>query len=88
MVTAKFKSIIKILKADNVMLFTKRQTNNVDALGFGKGDLKTIMLMAVELKKSYNNMVDMASSIATETGELHALNELKATLEAVENGRQ
>jgi len=88
MVTAKLKAIRQIIKADHVMLFTKKGTEDVQALGFGQGGLKDILLMAIELKKSYNNMVDMANNAAVESGELHALTELKKALEEVDNGRQ
>lgn len=81
MVTNKLRAIWQVIKSDHVLLFTKSGYDGVKSFGFGKGSLQAIMLMAVEVKKSYNNMVDMVSNAAVETGELHALNELKEAVE-------
>lgn len=88
MVTAKLKAIRQIMKSDHVMLFTKQGEGEVKSFGFGKGGLKDILLIAIEVKKSYNSMVDMANNAAVESGELHALTELRNALEEMDNGRK
>lgn len=81
MVTYKLRAIWKVIRADHLMLFSKRGEGKVDGFGFGQGGLEDIMLMAVELKKSYDNMQTMIGQAATESGELHALEALKKTLD-------
>ena len=88
MVTNKLRAIWRIVKADHILLFTKEGEGSVQSFGFGKGGLQEIMLMAVEVKKSYNSMVSMLQNAAVETGELHALNELKEAVEKLEDGQQ
>lgn len=89
MVTTKLKAIKKIITAKHVMLFTKKSGDTpVEAYGFGTGSLHDIMLIAIELKKSYNRTVDMVEQGATEEGTLHAFMEMKKTIEALENGHK
>lgn len=88
MVTTKIRAIGKIIRADHVMLFTKKDGGQVDAYGFGKGSLHDIMLMAIQLKKSYNTTIDMIEQGATEEGTLHAFMEMKKTVEELEKNGQ
>jgi len=88
MVTEKFRAVRQVLSADHVMLFTKKGNKDVVGFGFGHGGLSDMMLMAVEIKKSYNNITKMIDEAAVESGELHALSELKKTLEVIEDVRQ
>jgi hypothetical protein len=43
------------------------------------------MLIAVELKRNLNGMINMMNESAAEAGELHALIELKKTLDTLGN---
>lgn len=81
MVTNKIRAIIAIIRADHILLHTKRGDNPVEPFGFGKGDLAALMLLAVELKKSYENMLQGVNNAAVETGELHTLEALRKTVD-------
>ena len=86
MVTNKIRAIVQIIRAEHVLIHTKRGNGAVQPFGFGKGDLSTLMLMAVELKKSYENMIKGVNTAAVETGELHALEALRKTVDTeIEN---
>lgn len=86
MVTNKIRAIVQILRADHVLIHTKRGDAPVVPFGFGKGDLATMMLLSIELKKSYENMVKGVNNAAVETGELHALEALRKTVDTeIEN---
>ena len=89
MVTAKIRAIGQIIRADHVLLHTKRGDSPVVPFSFGKGDLSTLMLLAVELKKSYENMLKGVNNAAVESGELHALEALRKTVDTeIENANQ
>ena len=81
MVTNKIRAIRQILSAEHVMLFTKRGEGDIVPFGFGKGDLSTMMLVAVALKKAYENMLTGVNNAAVETGELHTLEALRKTVD-------
>lgn len=86
MVTQKLRAIGRIIRAEHVLVHTKRGDNPVEPFGFGKGDLSTLMLFAIELKKSYENMLTGVNNAAVETGELHALEALRKTVDTeIEN---
>ncbi len=85
MVTKKIRAIWQLIRANQLFLFTQRKTgDDVLALGMGVGDLQDMMLIAIEIKKSYNSMVNMIEQAAVEGGELHLLNELKKTIQEIE----
>ena len=89
MVTNKIRAIIAIIRADHMLLHTKRGDNPVVPFGGGNGDLAALMLFAVELKKSYENMLQGVNNAAVETGELHTLEALRKTVDMeIDNGRQ
>lgn len=89
MVTQKLRAVVQILRADHVLIHTKRGDNPVEPFGFGRGDLATMMLLSVELKKSYENMLRGVNNAAVETGELHALEALRKTVDTeIENANQ
>ena len=81
MVTAKIRAIIQIIRAQHVLIHTKRGDNPVQPFGFGKGDLQTLMLISVELKRSYENMLRGVNNAAADTGELHTLEALRKTVD-------
>lgn len=81
MVTNKIRAIVQIIKAEHVLIHTKRGDNPVEPFGFGKGDLSTMMLFAIELKKSYQHMIAGVNNAAAETGELHAMEALRKTVD-------
>lgn len=86
MVANKIRAIIQIIRADHVLIHTKRGDSPVQPFGFGKGDLATLMLISVELKRSYENMLKGVNNAAVETGELHALEALRKTVDTeIEN---
>ena len=89
MLTNKIIAIIKIIRAEHVLLHTKRGDKPVSPFGFGNGDLSTLMSLAIELKKSYENILKGVNTAAIDTGELHALEALRKTVDTeIENGRQ
>ena len=81
MVTAKIRAIGQIIRADHALLHTKRGDSPVVPFGFGKGDLTALMLLSVELKKSYENMLKGVNNAAVATGELHTLEALRKTVD-------
>ena len=58
--------------------------HGVNGWGAGYGDTSTMMAMAIEIKKHYNTMLDMITEVATEEGELHALQEMKEALDKLD----
>lgn len=86
--TKKLRAIWSIIRSNQVMLFTDKK-DGIDVYGFGVTDsLKDIIIMAVELKKAYNNLVKMVDAGAAELGELHAVREFKEALEEIADGRK
>jgi hypothetical protein len=82
--TTKLLGVWRILWADHVLLFTVKNQKS-DGLGVGGGTLGEIMSLAIEMKKAYNGMIEMVNREAVESGELHALTELRKTLENLED---
>ena len=68
------------------MLFTKGKEDGVTAMGFGKGGLKDIILLTIEVQRSYNTLIQLVRETAAEEGELHAITELKNAIEELEDG--
>lgn len=87
MVTTKIRTIWTIIRSDHVMVFTKRGDDPVDTNGFGRGGLHDILLIAIQMRKAYANLVAMAEEQAVEAGELHALEELREVIKELENGK-
>lgn len=85
MVAAKLRAIGRIIRSKQMLLLTLDR-RGVDALGFGRGELHEIAQMAVEIKKSYNSILELLEEVSTEEGELHAYRELLKTMEAMNGG--
>lgn len=85
MVTKKIRAIWRVIRAKQLFLYSQAKLGgDISVAGFGVGDLSDMMLVAIELKRSYNSMTEMIEHAATEAGELHLLNELKKVTEAAE----
>jgi hypothetical protein len=56
-----------------------------DVLGYGAGsDVKDMVLMSRAMKQSYDHFIDMLNQIATETGDLHTLQQLRDAIDTLE----
>lgn len=83
--SAKLKGIWLILTANHVLLMTVKN-GNMDGVGFGGGDLSEIMTIAIQVKRTYNSMINMIENSAEEAGELHSLLEMRKTIEELDDG--
>lgn len=83
--TTKLKMIWRIIRANSAhAIIQRRQGEKVSSVAFGGGDLKDMMLNAIEMKVAYDGFMDMINEAATAGGELHTLQDLKAALDTVE----
>lgn len=84
--TTRFKAAIRVLfSASGCISLQKRRGQNVETFRFGKGDITDLVLMARAMKQSYDGFSYGISQMAAEAGELHALEEIKAALDAMEH---
>lgn len=81
--TEKFRAIYNLVKADHVMLLTQKGNSGIARDGYGKADLDTMMMMAVELQVAANDMMKAIEDVATAQGELHTLMALKETMDKI-----
>lgn len=90
MVTERFTAAIRVLFSTSAHVTYQQHVGKTpETIGFGKGGLKDLVLMSMALRKAYDNMLDASTEMATETGNLHVLQELRAVLDEMEkqNGR-
>lgn len=87
MVTTRLAAAIKVLFASSAHVsFQPRKGADVRSIGFGHGDIKDLVLMARSMKESYDGFMDAVQQMATETGELHALQEIRDALDTLDGG--
>lgn len=85
MVTHKISAIKRIIFSASATLITQRHEGmEADTLGYGQGDIKDMVLVARAMKQSYDRFMDSIQQMAAETGDLHALQEIRDALDALE----
>jgi len=80
MVAYKIRAIWDIIRSRQFIVISERN-GEFNPVGAGVGELHDLVGMSIELKRAYNHMVDAANAMATETGELHALEEMRAAID-------
>ncbi len=83
MVFGKFRGIWKLITARQAFLVYEDR-DGTDVWGVGYGNLGTMMALSIEMKKAYNQLLEMITAVAIESGELHALEEMKQAIEKLE----
>lgn len=83
MVSHKLKSIWKIIIARQYIVIVETR-KGFTSTGAGNTDMEGLLLMAVTLKQQYDGLVDTAEKEATDSGQLHALIEMKQAIEKLE----
>lgn len=90
MVANKLRAIWKILTAHQYMVIYDDGTDGT-AIGGGRtADLRDVMFLAIQIKHTYNSMIDMIEGSAVELGEAKALQEMRDAIKKLEkqSGRQ
>jgi hypothetical protein len=83
---AKIKTIWLVLRSSNIhMIFQRYPGANPGAIGFGKAELRDLVLMSKEIKLTHENFVEMIAEIAVHNGELHNLKALEEAVEVIED---
>lgn len=91
MVAEKLRAIWRIIGARQVLLFTIKN-EKVASVGFGKEPQSTdVIRFAVSVEKASKDLSNMVEALATETGELRVLQDLRKVvdeqIEEVSDGR-
>jgi hypothetical protein len=85
MVTKKLATLWRIARAKQAyVIFQPYPGSPVLSTGFGRGDLRDLVLMSTELKISYEGFLNMINESAANAGELHALTAIKEAVEVIE----
>lgn len=85
MVTARLTAVWRALTAKSVhMISQKADGVEPDICGFGRGDIKDMILMSRSIKQTYDNFIDLINQVATETGDLHTLRQIRDALDTLE----
>lgn len=85
MVTARLTAVWHVMTSKGVYLLTQRKFGEEPGVeGFGAGDIKDMVLMSRAMKQSYDHFIDMINQVATETGDLHTLQEIRDALDAMQ----
>ena len=81
MVANKLKAIWKIITARQILLFTIRG-EDLFSLGFGKEpESADVIKFAVAVEKASHSMTKMVEDLATDTGELRVLQDLRKVID-------
>lgn len=88
MVTQKFRARVnafrQIFRSNQFIVFSVKN-GKPDAVAYGEDDLAEVMQMAIQMKKSYNQMVKMIEAAAEQQDELQTLMQMRQALEAVDD---
>ena len=85
MVTTKITAIWRIVTNKSATLISQKHPGcHIETISYGQGGLRDMYLTALELKQMYNGLLTAIVSAAAEGGELHALTEMKAAIDAME----
>lgn len=83
--TKKFTTIWRVIRARQAyVVFQAYPGAQAHSVGFGKGELRDLVLMSKELKQSYEDFLGMINESAANAGQLHALKEIKEAVEVIE----
>lgn len=85
MVTKKLATLWRIARAKQAyVVYQQLPGTTAHSIGFGRADLRDLVLMSKELKVSYDGFLDMINHSAIEQGQLHALKEIKEAVDVIE----
>lgn len=88
MVTKKLTAIWRVARAKQAyVIFQTHPGSQAYSTGFGRGDLKDLVLMSKELKISYDGFLNMINESAANAGELHALQEVREAVDVIEGSQ-
>jgi len=73
-----------MFSASATIITQRHEGEEPDTLGFGKGDIRDMVLVSRAMKQSYDRFLDGINQMAAETGDLHALQEIRAAIEELE----
>jgi len=66
------------------LVFQRRSGEAANSLAYGSGDLKDMVLKAAEMKRVYNDHIEIINEMATHGGELHELLAFREAIDTLE----
>lgn len=74
-----------VLRSKSVhVIFQQDHGLDPRVIGIGQSDLKDLVLISTEIKRMYDSFMDMINEVAAETGDLHALQQLRDAVQVIE----